>query len=439
VSAAETSGADLLSLKTMAEQHRLSAVGAALSFDDLCRLRLPAILLRDRTVFAAVVGYEREGILIKGPLETPRVFKAEEFARRCGAMPVCLLVSRSEISARALGLSAERQDATGPRLCAGQSMVSLGRVSHPRWSGKVELVNVGTETLNLRAQGSCSCFQTDIGQSGLTPGESTTLMVTGVQESPGIISHEVSLSSGTDSNLLTVPIRGWLAPPVYFEEPVVVINPLRIGQVVTHDIPLIVPSGIRPESLSVDVSDSTAVSGSLILPPESDADSAVMLRVTVTGDAGNVGWRRERVSIRNLDDGADSISADLVVASHTVPALQVRPPELWIRERECGAAWRRRVTIRSDDGLVAPMKLQWSDKRCAEIADAKVDQVSPTEVQITLGGKAPNSAGLVGMRPLLIARFGDATVIEIPVQFGFPPSPAGDAETAIGPRASQEK
>jgi hypothetical protein len=424
LSVSETDGTDLLMLKAIAEQHGMHALGIESSFHGLRRIALPAILVRNKATFVAAVNYERSGISIRGPLESSRTVSEQEFIEKFGATFPCLVLSRSPINAKDLGLEpSQPAKVRGPRLRFDKTVLSLGRLSQHEWVGKLRLQNVGTETLKIEdVVSSCSCMTGSVEVRSLEPNEWTYLSVRGTQQNTGVVSQQLVLRTNEKNRPhAQLPVRGWLAPPVYFIEPVVVFKEPRSRT--SRDVRLIVPAGTNPTDLRATVSADSPLAVS-ILP--SEAQDAAVLRLeltptTIEGGQQITGWEQWEVSVidsSNVDEAA--IPAKMTVVMEARPIVSASPQSLWIRDRELGQSWNRSIHFDFGPTLNDEVKYSWTDTAFADAIEVSVTHPRKNEVQLDL---RPKEAGLnrdIAGRSASLKCEADGKTIVIPIQLGRP-------------------
>lgn len=374
IAAAGTSGTNLAQLKRLAERYGAHAYGISASLGQLRRIGAPAVVFVGRTGFAAITDYMPFGLTVRYPTEQPKFVNDAQFQRVFSEQGRALVVSARELPRSFFNM---RDNAGGrkrnqPIMRLAQTMMTAGHIHGRKWRAFVDVANDGdvpliisqitpsNETISTSFDGDSSLSAA----MAIPPGEVRTLVASGKERGSGSFAHRLTLfSNDPGGDAVTIPVRGFVEPPVFFPIPAVIIDPLVIGTMTERDVRFDYAQGIDFTSLRFPHDDTIL---SLSASPIS-ATSSGSLRIRCSGSV-RPGWHHSKINARlNTDDAAES---ELLVAIRAISKLEVRPSRVWIRGRELRSAtgWFRRFTIASASGSMArPVRVAWNDARYDEV------------------------------------------------------------------------
>ncbi len=381
---AESGGTDLLLLKELAKSHGLHAVGVRGSRSLLVDTGMPAIMVRGQSTFVAVLRCEKGTALVQGPLESPKMMTSQEFDRTFGENFPCLLLDKAPIDAASLGISHAPTEPTGPLLVPAKSVLAVGRLTRHDWTGQIALENRGTTPVRIESvKTTCTCLDAKVGQELLQPGESTTLVAKGVQDALGIIAQAIIVKTDV-AGIVEVPIRGWLAPPAFFDRPIVVFDPLVVAEQDEAQVKVILPTGADPKKLRLEIPDGCPIEAELHTEGIVDEYAAV-INLRCTGDAKWLGWNRWQISVLDADNQGEAIPAKLEVVCNTQARYTATPSSLWIKPDELkSGTWSRRILVQSIEPIIGEIGFSFDQ----ESADSQIvftqERISKQTLRLTL-------------------------------------------------------
>lgn len=289
--AAGMKGANLLQLKGLAESHGLSALGVEVTPEKLKRMGLPAIVHLSGIGFAAALDYESEGIRLVYPLQPPRLVSDEDFTKAFGKTGRALLLSRKLLSPSSLGLGQpqERPVCDGPTLRLEQSAISVGCIHVQDWDASLVLHNDGKRMLRIKeVVPSCSCMKVAVEHDALPAGQSTTLRVKGMANAPGGFTHAIVLvTNQSEQSIVKVPVRGYVEPPVFLEQPALQMENVVENQSAQGEVALGLAGDIGFDSVQVTIPKGAPLAAEVY----ESADGSLRLRLRWQGSARS-GWYR---------------------------------------------------------------------------------------------------------------------------------------------------
>ncbi|MFO0811504.1 MAG: DUF1573 domain-containing protein [Gemmataceae bacterium] len=353
-------GTDMLSLRDLARRHGLHGLGVAVTPRRLRQLGQHAIVHLNGVGFAAVTGFEDDGVRVVYPLRPPGVIPDDLFEKSFGDEGRALLLSRAPLDYRRLGLDPPEADARtgGPRLQLATSMVTAGRVFRQKWYATLQLTNVGDAPLAIEGvKASCpSCFTASVDATTVPPGGATTLRLAGTADQLGGFLHSVELSTNQpNTKVVRVPVRGYVEQPVGFEKPALMLKNMLPGQSTEAFVNMDIPKAIAASNLRVSVPDSAPLEAAVREGP----DGRISLSVRWKGFA-KVGWHHYRLSVRDgLSD--DAVPAPFHVAVEVVPALSVFPASAVVSDTEAATKWQRRFTVVARGKSTIAPEIWWDD------------------------------------------------------------------------------
>jgi hypothetical protein len=358
---AGSQGIDMLQLKRLAEGYGLHALGVAVTPEKLRQMSQHAIVQFNEVGFVAVVGYRPGAFHVVYPQRPLGLMPDDLFARSFGETGNALLLSKSPLLPKRLGLlpAPDEKHLNGPRLRSSRSMLTAGRMHRYGWEAEVDLINVGTEQLRiLDIKSSCpSCFKMEVGAKELNPGQSTKLRAKGKAIMVGGFLHHIELTTNQlEQPVVHIPVRGYVEEPVGFEKPAAMFPKVMPGEAAEMEVDLEVSPLLSPEELRVQVPPKVP----LIASVRRKSDGRVVLALKWQGTAAP-GWHRVPVGIRA--DSPDAVRALFHAAVEIVPATETFPPSVLVRDDELGTAWQRRIEVAFHRKSGGPPKVEWADPR----------------------------------------------------------------------------
>jgi hypothetical protein len=407
-------GIDLLRLKELAEGEGVHAVGVELTSSDLGRIGLPAVIHDGRFGFAAVTDYSTDGVRIVRPFKPVVIFSSTELTQYYGSSIAALLVSRQPIDLARLGvMRAEEGKIRGPWLRPERTVVSVGRVYKRAWEATLKLKNAGDAPLRIRdITAGCPGVKARVDVSMLQPGETTPLRVNGMQEHVGTFTCNVEISTNeTFRKTAQIPVRGYVEQAVWLEPPTIVLDRVLPKCEVAAKVGLGVADGFSPDKVRVRIPEGAPLEGK-IGPGECGSPCLIL---TWRG-AATPGWHRYTVQLEPRQTEG-YLATPLPVAVHVVPAVEVFPESVWLRDAEVATSWSRRLTAR----LARPEELRVviADENITKALLLRMSSNGEGEHTITLD---PRSSGALapfkGRSVDLVLMAGNETIKKVPITLG---------------------
>ncbi len=405
VAAAGNQGTNFDQLRQLAAQFGLYTAGVETTADRLQKLGLFAVAHLNLSRFVAVIGYSEAGFYVVEPLATPVLVSKTRFQELFTGR--ALLVSRKPLTQ----LFPDAGPATAPGQSAGvtalhlsQTSIGVGTIHSHDWHKSISLSNEGTSALEIKkVVSSCACMTGAVIPPVIPGGQSAVLMVQGTQEELGPFSRMLTLITDRKATpIITVPVQGYLEPPLFLDPPVVEWLHVLANQTARAEVSLRETREADLGRLQLETPSNAPITGEFRRSP----DGLVCLSILWQGSP-EPGWHRYRLAVSL---GETCVKTPLYVAAHVVPPLEATPENLVLDEAELrGATWSRRVFLQVNTALSPEFHYRWTDFRFGDGIAVTQPQLREGRWVVELSPKPTGTAqDLLGLTSELILSFGAA-------------------------------
>lgn len=402
LSAAGTSGIDMLSLKKLAEDFGVYAKGIQASISTLRKLGLPAVVHLRSAGFAAVTSYTPHAVQVIYPPSRKVTLNDEELAEAYGPQGFALIMSTSPIPDANIGASEALQSATEQHLTGlttSSSMLAIGRIHKTSWEGRLTISNdTGREIALIAPAVSCSCMTAQLEQSRLQHKESTVLHVQGRQSAWGSFNHSILIRTAEQEAIqMTIPIHGFLESSCFFDRPIVSLRGIFADDTAEVSVPFELPDSIDIAEVVASSYNDAPVALKII---RDSARGRPCLVIDWLGSS-KAGWHNFRIDL-GTPSIADSPSTPAWLAVEVVPRVEAQPPSLLIQRCDFERSWSRTVAVQINDPevLKSAVSFDWSDPafETAIAVSAAPANTFPTKLTFTPKGDAKENAEILSGR-----------------------------------------
>jgi hypothetical protein len=422
---AGSQGTDLETLKELAQQYGLHALGVETTVQGLRTRGLPAIVFVRGYGFAAATAFGPSEIEIVYPFSKPVKMSDSRFEDDFGKTGRALLLSRKQIRSTSSGASVVAGHPPGPLLRASRSMLAFGRVYRKSYNVSIDMFNDGDSTLEVtQVSSSTPTIEVSLAAMTIPPGGKTRLTVAGKPDRVGSVTESVTVSTnGVDGPVMRLPVRGYVDVPAFLPQPYVLFDGVIEGMPAEASVPVDLSPGVDRGSLSCATANENYSTASLV----DAADGRVWLCVVWRGTAG-VGWHRLKAEIR--EDAPNSVPTTIDITGHVLPELEAEPKSLWIDDATLATGrWSRRVAIKRNRPGRWQARYQWSDDRADRAVKIAVAQARDGDSTILLEPDGPDAArNLHGVLATLTIMSDQGAQTNVGVRFGQTGAP-GARET----------
>lgn len=448
VRVAGSRGTDMNQLKSLAESRGLHAIGVETNVSGLRELGYPAIVHVNHVAFAAVLGYETDGLLVSYSGKPPVIVPDNDLARSFGKHGRALLLSQNTIDVSHDPLVAD--GVSQSRLRPERTCATVGQLHNNSWQVKIKVWNDGDIPMQIRdlvairdPRIPCceSSVSAELHPQVIAPKTYSTLCVAGKHLRLGGFSHSVRIEpESKDVSPLLLPVRGVLMPGVIPVRPAFEFPLTELKASSTIEIPLVrVAQDSKQCDFHVVVPKDVPIRSEVI-----GSNDALRLRLTWLG-IDTPGWHRHVLLIR--DQAADDrIAAPIVVAVEVCAGLQAFPTVISLSDEELSQGWSRRIRMRSIRPM-ADLRANWSDERLDKDVRVNTTVLDQHHALVVLDGKrlARDSQWMRGSSAQLTFTTDGSNQVGVPVRFGNRQLSAEDGMTiwdarkaALGSRSSNK-